>query len=258
MKIVITGGAGYIGSHTVREVIAQGHQAVVLDNLEAGHIQAIGDIPLEKVDLRNRSQVVEVFCKHRPQAVIHFAAYCQVGESVLHPGKYYDNNLTASLNLLQAMVETEVKSIVFSSTAATYGDPGIEIIDEKTPQMPINPYGRSKLFLEQLLQDYTQAHGINFIPLRYFNASGAHPQGDMGEDHTPETHLIPLVLYAAMGKRKNITIFGTDFPTPDGTCIRDFIHVCDLARAHVLALEKNSSRGKRLIWARGKDFPYER
>jgi UDP-glucose-4-epimerase GalE len=237
--LLITGGAGYIGSHTVRHLLDQHERVIVLDNLIFGHRDAL---PLDRVtfiqgDMADAALVEKLFCEHKPEAVLHFAAFAYVGESVTDPLKYYRNNLAAPLTLLEAMQRHGCHRFIFSSTCATYGDPVRIPMDETHPQAPVNPYGASKWMLERVLRDCENAWGLKSVFLRYFNASGCHPSGAIGEDHTPETHLIPLVLQAASGQRPHITIFGTDYATPDGTCIRDYIHVCDLASAHALALK---------------------
>ncbi|WP_338461650.1 UDP-glucose 4-epimerase GalE [Synechococcus elongatus IITB7] len=237
--ILVTGGAGYIGSHTVRALQAQGYQPIVLDNLSNGHRTIAADVlqvPLIVGDTRDRALLDRLFAEHPIEAVIHFAASIEVGESVRDPGNFYANNVSGSLTLLQAMVAAGCQQLVFSSTCATYGLPQVIPIPEDHPQAPINPYGRSKWMVEQFLQDFQAAYGLRSVIFRYFNAAGADPQGDLGEAHDPETHLIPLVLQAAAGQRPSIQVYGTDYPTPDGTCIRDYIHVCDLADAHVRGL----------------------
>lgn len=244
-KILVTGGAGYIGSHAVRRLKKAGFNTIVLDNLVFGHREFVDPAELVVGDLSNIALLNKIFSKNRIDAVMHFAAYAYVGESVQNPSKYYHNNVGCTLSLLDAMIAHNVKKFVFSSTCATYGEP-IEIpMTESHPQSPINPYGQTKLMVEKILRDYDTAYGIKSVCLRYFNAAGADPEGGIGEDHTPETHLIPLVLDAAAGIRPSITVFGHDYPTSDGTCIRDYIHVTDLADAHVLALryitEKNKS-----------------
>lgn len=240
--ILVVGGAGYIGSHTVRQLAAANRKVVVLDNLIYGHREAIVDdsVTFVEGDLGDRKILDEVFTSHDIGAVMHFAAFAYVGESVTEPSKYYHNNLAAPLVLLDAMRAHGVDIFIFSSTCATYGNPEYVPIDEKHPQNPINPYGASKLMLERVLADYSHAYDLKYAALRYFNASGCSLDGQIGEDHNPETHLIPLVLEAAAGTRDHITIFGTDYPTPDGSCIRDYIHVIDLARAHILAIDKLS------------------
>lgn len=237
-NILVIGGAGYIGSHTVKMLAEKGYNPVVFDNLSKGHKEAVENYPFELGDLGDKQRLAEVFKKHAIDAVMHFAAFIEVGESVKEPSKYYHNNVSKVLNLLDVMVENNIKYFVFSSTAATFGEPVREKIDETHPQNPINPYGNTKLMVEKMLADFDTAYGLKATALRYFNASGADDSGRIGESHSPETHLIPLVLQAAAGKRPSIKIFGTDYPTADGTCIRDYVHVNDLARAHILALEK--------------------
>lgn len=237
--ILVTGGAGYIGSHTVRALQVQGYQPIVLDNLSNGHraiASEVLQVPLIVGDTRDRALLDHLFAEHPIEAVIHFAASIEVGESVRDPGNFYANNVSGSLTLLQAMVAAGCQQLVFSSTCATYGLPQVIPIPEDHPQAPINPYGRSKWMVEQFLQDFQAAYGLRSVIFRYFNAAGADPQGDLGEAHDPETHLIPLILQAAAGQRPSIQVYGTDYPTPDGTCIRDYIHVCDLADAHVRGL----------------------
>ena len=237
--ILITGGAGYIGSHTVKALKQSGYKVMILDNLIYGHrdLVEILQVPLIVGDISNRPLLNRIFTDYDISAVIHFAAFGYVGESVTHPAKYYGNNVFGTFTLLEAMRAAGVKQIVFSSTCATYGTPKTIPITEEMAQNPINPYGMSKLMVEKLLQDYGKAYGLRAVIFRYFNAAGADPEGLLGEDHTPEAHLIPLVLLTALDRRESISIFGTDYPTPDGTCVRDYIHVCDLAQAHVLGLK---------------------
>lgn len=242
--ILIIGGAGYIGSHVNKELTAQGYETVVFDNLSYGHREFVKWGIFEPGDLGNIQDIVRVFKKYPIDAVMHFAAFTYVGESVENPQKYYLNNLRNTLNLLEVMLEENVKTMVFSSTCATYGEPQEIPITEDHPQNPVNPYGRGKLMVEQILEDYSSAYDLRYASLRYFNAAGADPDGEIGELHQPETHLIPLILDAASGKRDHIQIFGTDYPTPDGTCIRDYIHVLDLADAHIRALKYLKNRGK--------------
>jgi UDP-glucose 4-epimerase len=242
--ILIVGGAGYIGSHLNKEISKKGIKTVIFDNLSYGHRDFVKWGTFEQGDLGNIEDIRSVFRKYPIEAVMHFAAFTYVGESVEDPQKYYLNNVKNTLNLLQVMLEENVKYFVFSSTCATYGNP-VEIpITENHPQNPINPYGKGKLIVETVLKDYSDAYGLKYASLRYFNAAGADPDGDVGELHDPETHLIPLILDVAAGKREDIKIFGTDYDTPDGTCIRDYIHVTDLAEAHILALEYLQNGGK--------------
>ena len=236
MNILVTGGAGYIGSHTAKILAQAGYNPVVLDNMVYGHEWAVKWGPLEKGDLADGEFVRGVIARHKIEAVVHFAAYTYVGESVTNPRKYFQNNVVNTLNLLNVMCDCGVKSIVFSSTCATYGVPQQVPISEDHPQHPINPYGEAKYVVERILHWYGGAYGLRWAALRYFNAAGADPDGAIGEDHDPETHLIPLVIFALQGKRPQVEIFGTDYPTPDGTAIRDYIHVNDLADAHVRAL----------------------
>ena len=237
--IWVMGGAGYIGSHTVKHLLDNGYEVVVADNLVYGHLEAVDKrAAFVKADLLDKASLNAVFEQYQIKAVVHFAAFTYVGESVQNPQKYYQNNVAGTLNLLEAMLAHGVKKIVFSSTCATYGKPNYMPLDEKHPQNPINPYGRTKLMIEQIFADYARAYGLQYVALRYFNAAGAAADGTIGESHNPETHIIPLVLQAIMGQQPAIQIFGTDYDTPDGTCIRDYIHVEDLAVAHRLALEK--------------------
>lgn len=235
--ILIVGGAGYIGSHVNKELNKRGYDTIVYDNLIYGHKEAVKWGMFEYGDLRDTTKLEEVFNKYDIEAVFHFAAFAYVGESVTNPSKYYNNNVAATINLLDAMVRHNVKYFVFSSTCATYGQPDKMPITEDMPQKPINPYGASKLMVERILEDYETAYGLHSVCLRYFNAAGDDPDGEIGESHTPETHIIPLILDAALGKRESIKVFGTDYDTKDGSCIRDYIHVLDLADAHIRALE---------------------
>ncbi|GAB6275443.1 MAG: UDP-glucose 4-epimerase GalE [Peptococcaceae bacterium] len=237
MNILVTGGAGYIGSHTVKELTKANHHVAVLDNLGKGHRTAVSKAKFICGDLADKDNLVQVLQMEGVEAIVHFAASSLVGESMTNPAHYYRNNLINGLNLLEAMRETGVPYLVFSSTAAVYGKPVELPIPEDHPTVPTNPYGATKLALENAMQWYSQAYGLKYISLRYFNAAGADPEGKLGEDHTPETHLIPLVLRTALGQIPEVRIFGNDYPTADGTCIRDYIHVTDLARAHVLAIE---------------------
>ena len=236
MRILVTGGAGYIGSHVVWYLRQHGHETVTFDNLSRGHADAVRG-PFVQGDLCRRDDVEQAFEEHNPEAVMHFAAHSQVGESVCDPRLYWHDNLLGALNLLDVMRAREVKLFVFSSTAATYGDPETVPIPEDHRQLPVNPYGDTKLSIERMLSAYSPAYGLRFAALRYFNAAGALPSERLGERHDPETHLIPLVLQAAAGQRPEIKIFGRDYDTDDGTCVRDYIHVLDLAEAHLAALE---------------------
>lgn len=238
MYILVVGGAGYIGSHMCKYLAEDNYTPVVLDNLIYGHREAVKWGPFVEGAMHNKDILNMIFTEYEIMAVMHFAAFAYVGESVTDPGKYYENNVAATISLLDAMRKHNVMKFIFSSTCATYGEP-VEIpITETHPQNPINPYGRTKLMVEQILDDYQMAYGLNSIALRYFNAAGADPDGKIGEDHNPETHLIPLILQTALGKRDEIMVFGDDYSTEDGTCIRDYIHVTDLSQAHLLALEK--------------------
>lgn len=238
MKILVVGGAGYIGSHMMRELLCKGYDPLVFDNLSTGHAFAVPEGRLVIGDLADAERLLRLFAVHRFDAVMHFASFIQVGESVAHPLKYYHNNVSNSINLLSAMEKAGVKRLVFSSTAAVYGTPDTVPIAESAPLHPENPYGRSKLMLENILADCEQAWGLRSARLRYFNAAGAHPTDGIGERHNPESHLIPIILQVALGRCEFITVNGDDYDTPDGTCIRDYIHVCDLAEAHSLALEQ--------------------
>ena len=241
--VLVTGGAGYVGAHGCKALSQAGYLPVVYDNFVHGHEEAVRWGPLERGDTADRARLDEVFERHRPVAVMHFAAFTAVGESVADPGKYYRNNVGGTLALLETMAAHKVRRFVFSSTAATYGLPDQVPITEDQPTRPINPYGHSKQMVEQMLLDFEAAHGISSAMMRYFNAAGASPDGDIGEDHDPETHLIPLALDAVTGRRPALTLFGDDYPTPDGTCVRDYIHVGDLADAHVLALDYLAAGG---------------
>ncbi len=234
--ILVTGGAGYIGSHTCKYLSQNGYYPVVLDNLSYGHKWAVKWGPFVEGDIRNENLLDKVFKEFRPAAVIHFAAFAYVGESVSDPGKYYKNNVSGTLSLLDAMRRNNCRNIIFSSSCAIYGIPETVPIYEEHPQNPINPYGQSKLMIEQILKDFDSAYGLKHVALRYFNAAGADMEGEIGEDHYPEAHLIPLTIFSALDRRTNLEIYGTDYPTKDGTAIRDYIHVADLAKAHVLSL----------------------
>jgi len=236
-NILVTGGAGYIGSHTCKMLKHNGFVPVVLDNLIYGHESFVKWGPFVKGDISDRTVLDSLFDTYKPRSVIHFAAFAYVGESVSDPAKYYVNNVCGTISLLEAMRRHQCNDMVFSSSCATYGIPDTLPIDETHRQAPINPYGMSKLMVERILEDYDRAYGVKSISLRYFNAAGADPDGEIGEDHTPETHLIPLICYGLLGRRKRVELFGTDYDTPDGTAIRDYVHVNDLAEAHIRALE---------------------
>jgi UDP-glucose 4-epimerase len=236
MTILVTGGAGYIGSHTVKELVREGLDVLVVDNLSNGRRELVGPVPFVRADLLDREALRRIFRERAIGAVLHFASLIQVGESFTDPRKYYTHNLTTSLNLFDAMLEAGTSALIFSSSAAVYGEPLETPIPESHPTRPANPYGRAKLMVEDILRDYERAHGLRTISLRYFNAAGAALDGTTGECHDPETHLVPNVLLSLLGRRPRLRIFGGDFPTPDGTALRDYIHVTDLATAHVLAL----------------------
>lgn len=257
MNILVVGGAGYIGSHCVNMLLEAGHRPIVVDNLSYGHKEALKEgVPFYNRDLGNKDAIKKILEEESIEAVMHFAAYAYVGESVDKPLKYYLNNVAATLHLLEAMLEAGVKKFVFSSTCATYGEPKTLPIKEDFPQAPINPYGQTKLDVENALKALAHANGLSFAALRYFNAAGAAQDGSIGEDHSPETHLIPVIFETLLGKRDHVYIFGTDYPTPDGTCLRDYIHVDDLARAHILALEKLEEPGTQLFVNLGTGKPY--
>jgi len=236
--VLVTGGAGYVGSHACKALAAAGYLPVVYDSLERGHRWAVKWGPLETGDILDADALKRAMARHKPAAVMHFAAYAFVGESVTAPGLYYRNNVMGTLTLLEAMRDAGIGTFVFSSTCATYGMPLTPLLGEDHPQAPINPYGASKLMVERMLADYRTAYGLRYAALRYFNAAGADPDGEIGEVHDPETHLIPLALRAARGNGDPLTIFGNDYETDDGTCIRDYVHVCDLADAHIRALRR--------------------
>lgn len=238
MQILVVGGAGYIGSHMVKMLCANGHDVITFDNLVAGFRDAVVGGTFIAGDLNDPHAINQVFESNNIDAVMHFASHIQVGESIQDPAKYYENNVTNTLNLLNAMVQHRVQTFIFSSTAAIFGEPEYVPIDEQHPKSPINPYGMTKLMIEHILKDYDRAYNLKSVCLRYFNAAGADPEGELGERHQPETHLIPLILQAASGRRDSIKVFGTDYDTADGTCIRDYIHIVDLCQAHYLALEQ--------------------
>lgn len=242
-NILVVGGAGYIGSHVCKALYSAGYNPIAYDNLSSGHPWAVKWGELEKGDILDEIRLLEVIRKYQPIAVMHFAACISVGESVENPQKYYNNNVVGSLSLLRVMLAEAIKIIIFSSTAAIYGKPETVPIKEYAREQPINPYGETKLIVERILRDYGQAYDLRWAALRYFNAAGADSSGEIGESHEPETHLIPIILEAIQGERESVVIFGSDYDTPDGTCIRDYIHVSDLADAHVLALERLKSGG---------------
>ena len=244
MAILICGGAGYIGSHLNKQLNNDGYDTIVFDNLVYGHREAVKWGDFVEGDLAKVSDIENVFRKYTIDAVFHLAAYAYVGESVSKPEKYYYNNVVNTLNLLKVMMENNCTKIIFSSTCATYGEPPSVPITEDMPQRPINPYGKTKLMVENIFKDYSYAYGLKYVVLRYFNAAGADPDGEIGESHNPETHIIPLVLDAASGYRPDIKIYGTDYSTPDGSCVRDYIHVSDLADAHIKALKYLENGGK--------------
>lgn len=237
MAILVTGGLGYVGSHAVKQLVDRGEEVVNLDNLVYGHREAACGSEVVVGDIADKALLRTIFSAHKIDAVMHFAAFAAVGESVENPQKYYINNIYNSLAMLEVMLEFDVKMMIFSSSAATFGEPTVIPIPEDHPKDPTNPYGRSKLMLEEILKEYEQAYGLRSVSLRYFNASGADPSGLIGEDHTPEHHLVPIVLQVALGQREKVSVFGTDWPTEDKTCVSDYIHVTDLAQAHLLGLD---------------------
>lgn len=256
MKVLVVGGAGYIGSHMVKMLHLAGHDVVTLDNLSNGYRDAVLYGEFVEGDIADRQLLDQLFLKHQFDGVMHFASYIQVGESVEKPAMYYENNVSNTLTLLSAMTDANIKSFIFSSTAAIFGEPEYVPIDEVHSKQPINPYGHSKLMVEQILRDLDHAHGLKSVCLRYFNAAGADADGELGERHIPETHLVPLVLQAASGRRDNISIFGTDYDTPDGTCVRDYIHIEDLCSAHLLALESLDAGGESRVYNMGNGQGY--
>ena len=257
MKIIVVGGAGYIGSHAVKQLIENGDEVIVIDSLETGHRESVPqNIPFYQVDIRNKQALKAVFEKEAVDGVIHFAANSLVGESMTNPLKYYNNNVTGTETLLEVLIETGVKNIVFSSTAATYGEVTEMPILESTPTSPTNTYGETKLAIEKMLKWTHKAHDLNYVCLRYFNVAGADASGTIGEAHTTETHLIPLILQVPLGQRPHITVFGTDYPTKDGTCIRDYIHITDLVNAHILALQYLMNGGESNIFNLGSNTGY--
>ena len=255
-NLLVIGGAGYIGSHMVTQLLANNCKVTTLDNLSTGHFDSILGGEFIEGDLANRDLLKQIFSKNKFDAVLHFASFSQVGESLIKPDIYYQNNLASTLNLLNAMNEAGVKRFVFSSSAAIFGEPIYTPIDESHPKLPINPYGRSKWMVEQILQDYDHAYGLKSVCLRYFNAAGAHPDGILGERHEPESHLIPILLQAASGRRSYVSIFGRDYPTRDGTCIRDYVHVMDLCNAHIAAIVylQNNNQSKQFCLGNGNGF----
>jgi UDP-glucose 4-epimerase len=256
MKVLVAGGAGYIGSHCVRQLIAAGHQPVVLDNLVYGHRAAVPTtVKLYDSNMGDPASLDRIFAAEKIDVVMHFAAFAYVGESVKNPLKYYQNNVAATLTVLETMLKHGVKKFVFSSTCATYGVPSKMPITEDSPQAPINPYGQTKLDVENALRALAHGQGLSFAAFRYFNAAGASEDGRIGEDHDPETHLIPLAIWAAQGKRPALEVFGTDYPTPDGTCLRDYVHVDDLSRAHIAAFDKLAKPGTALFYNLGTGRP---
>jgi UDP-glucose 4-epimerase len=256
MNVLVVGGAGYIGSHCVRQLVIAGHRPVVLDNLVFGHRGAIASgVPLYNADLGDETAVGDILVREKIEAVMHFAAFAYVGESVHDPLKYYFNNVVATLGLLRAMLKNGVKKFVFSSTCATYGVPTAMPIVETMPQAPINPYGQTKLDIENALKALAHAHGLRYAAFRYFNAAGAAEDGSIGEDHVPESHLIPLAIESAVGRRPALQVFGTDYPTPDGTCLRDYVHVDDLSRAHIAVFAKLDQPGTALFYNLGTGRP---
>ena len=253
--LLVTGGAGYVGSHAVVELLARGHKVVVFDNLYQGHREAVpAEAKFVQGDLADRNAVAALFKAHRFDAIMHFAAHSLVGESMTKPFRYVGENVVNALTLIEAAVENKVRKFVLSSTCAIFGTPARVPIDEDVPKAPVNPYGEGKLAVERILHWADQAHGLRSAGLRYFNAAGAHPTADIGEDHSPETHLIPIALDVALGKRPHIDVYGTDYPTPDGTCVRDYIHVCDLADAHVRVLDALDERSRRYNVGIGRGY----
>lgn len=251
MAILVTGGAGYIGSHTVAELLSRGKEVVVIDNLQSGHREALLGGKLYEGDLRDKDLLAKLFEENDIEAVIHFAASSLVGESMKDPVQYYDNNVYGTLCLLEAMDKANVRKIVFSSTAATYGEPEKVPIEESDVTNPTNVYGETKLTMERMMAWFDQVLGIKYVALRYFNAAGAHESGKIGEDHRPESHLVPLILQTALGQRESISVFGNDYDTPDGTCVRDYIHVSDLADAHLRAVDYLTSGGESNVFNLG-------
>jgi UDP-glucose 4-epimerase len=255
-KILVTGGAGYIGAHVVLQLHKLGFSTLVLDNLSNGHRELVKNAEFVQGDLNDVALLKRIFASETIDAVMHFAAFAYVGESVEHPARYYKNNVSNTLNLVTQMVESGVRKMIFSSTCATYGVARENVITEDHPQLPINPYGKSKLMIEEILDDFGRAYGLQSVIFRYFNAAGADPEGQIGEWHEPETHLLPLVLDVAIGKSETLNIFGNDYPTPDGTCIRDYIHVSDIAQAHILGLQYLQSGKKSEVFNLGNGLGF--
>lgn len=257
MNIMVVGGAGYIGSHAVRALLQNGHKVSVIDNLCTGHRESVpAEVPFYEVDIKDTEKLKEIFSNEKFDGVIHFAANSLVGESMTNPLKYYNNNVCGTESLLEALVATDTKNIVFSSTAATYGNPEVVPILETAPTNPTNPYGETKLAIEKMLKWTHEANGLNYVALRYFNVAGADASGEIGEAHTTETHLIPIILQVLLGQRDAITVYGTDYPTEDGTCIRDYIHVSDLVDAHILALEYLLKGGESNVFNLGNNVGF--
>lgn len=254
--IAVVGGAGYIGSHMVKYLRKKGEPVVVFDNLSKGHLEAVSGAELVQGDLRNPDDLNRLFSNRSIECVMHFAAYASVGESMRLPNLYYDNNVVGCCRLLEAMQRHGVKMMIFSSSAAVYGEPESIPIDESCPKSPTNPYGETKLVMERMLGWYDQAYGLRSVSLRYFNAAGADPEGELGEDHNPEEHLIPIVLQVALGKRAGMKVFGTDWPTPDGSCVRDYVHIWDLAQAHYQALQRLRSGAQTTAYNLGNGKGY--
>ena len=257
MKIFIVGGAGYIGSHIVKIAHRAGHELIALDNLSTGHKDAVLYGKFECCDILDTEKLNELFLKYKPDAVMHFSAYSIVGESVADPYKYYHNNVSGTINLLKSMIDHNCKKLIFSSSAAIFGNPVYTPIDEDHPKNPINPYGKSKLMVEEILKDFDAAYGLRYVSFRYFNAAGHDPEGELSERHDPETHLLPLIMKAANGLADSVSIFGNDYSTNDGTCVRDYIHVCDLADAHLKGLDylnKKTSQSSDFNLGNGNGF----
>jgi len=256
MKVLVTGGAGYIGSHAVRQLQREGYETVVFDSLVKGHKEAVRGAELVVGDLLDKTSLEKLFRSHKIDAVMHFAAFSLVGESMRSPHAYYENNVAGTMNLLKAMMDAGVDKIIFSSTAAVYGEPDKVPITENAEKKPLSIYGKTKLIIENMLDDFSGVYGIRYKSLRYFNAAGADAEGDIGEDHNPETHLIPIIFQHVNGRRDRLQVFGIDYPTPDGTCVRDYIHVTDLAEAHVLALKDLERGGQSCAYNLGSEHGY--